>query len=139
VPSAYLEWIDGHQLVAVDEGGQAIVIDAPGEGETSWRGFKPVNLLLASLAGCTAYDIVDILRKGRQRLTDLRIKVEGSQEPEPPWAFTEIRIEYLFRGHDLDEKRVRRAVELAETKYCSVGATISGRARIVSSFHIEPA
>jgi len=139
MPSAHLRWIDGHQLVAVDEGGQAIVIDGPSGEDRSWRGFRPVNLLLASLAGCTAIDIVDILRKQRQRLTDVEIRVEGDQEPEPPWTFTEIRLEYLFRGHDLDEKRVRRAVELAETKYCSVGATISGRARIVSSFRIEPA
>jgi putative redox protein len=126
MPSAHLRWIDGHQLVAMDEGGQAIVIDGPSGEDRSWRGFKPVNLLLASLAGCTAIDIVDILRKGRQRLTDLQVKVGGTQEPEPPWTFTEIRIEYLLRGHDLDEKRVARAIELSETKYCSV-------------FRIEPA
>lgn len=139
MPSAHLRWIEGHQLVAVDEGGQAIVIDGPSGENKSWRGFKPVNLLLASLAGCTAIDVVDILRKQRQRLTDIEIMVDGDQEPEPPWTFTEIRLHYLLRGHDLDEKRVRRAVELAETKYCSVGATLSGRARIVSTFRIEPA
>jgi putative redox protein len=139
MPSAHLRWIDGHQLVAMDEGGQAIVIDGPSEEGKSWRGFRPVNLLLASLAGCTAIDVVDILRKGRQRLTDLRINVDATQEPDPPWTLTEVRIEYLLRGHDLDEKRVARAIELAETKYCAVGATMSGRARIVSSFRIEPA
>lgn len=139
MPSAHLRWIEGHQLVAVDEGGQAIVIDGPSGENESWRGFRPVNLLLASLAGCTAIDVVDILRKQRQRLTDIEITVDGDQEPEPPWTFTEIRLQYLLRGHDLDEKGVRRAVELAETKYCAVGATLSGRARIVSTFRIEPA
>lgn len=130
-------WVGGRQFVGIDEGGQAIVIDASVEGGGRGEGFRPSNLLLAALAGCTGYDVVNILEKQRQRLTALEIRVRGTQQPEPPWTFTEIHVEYLLRGHDLDPRRVKRAIELSETKYCSVSATIAGRARLTSTFRIE--
>jgi len=128
-------WVGGRQFIGVDEGGQAIVIGPPEEGHS--QGFKPANLLLAALAGCAGYDVTDILQKQRQRLTGLEIRVRATQEPDPPWTFTDVHVEYLLRGRDLDPRRVRRAIELSETRYCSVAATISGRARLTSSFQIE--
>ena len=134
-PQVTARWVGGRQFIAVDEGGQAIVIGPPEEGRS--QGFKPSNLLLAALAGCAGYDVTDILQKQRQRLTGLEIRVRATQEPDPPWTFTDIHVEYLLRGHNLDPRRVQRAIELSETKYCSVAATISGRARLTSTFRIE--
>jgi putative redox protein len=99
-------------------------------------GLKPSDLLLLGLGGCTGVDVISILEKQRQKVTDLEITITGEQEPEPPWTFRRIEIEYLLRGKQLKEEAVRRAIQLSEEKYCSVGATISGVAEMVSSFQI---
>jgi putative redox protein len=130
-------WVGGRQFVGIDEGGQAIVIDASVEGGGQGEGFRPANLLLAALAGCTGYDVVNILEKQRQRLSALEVRVRGIQQPDPPWTFTDIHVEYLLRGQELDPQRVERAIKLSEESYCSVAATIGGRARLTTSFRIE--
>lgn len=81
-------------------------------------------------------DVISILEKQRQKVTDLEITITGEQDPEPPWTFRRIEIEYLLRGKGLKEEAVRRAIQLSEEKYCSIGATISGVAEIASSFQI---
>ena len=101
-----------------------------------FEGFMPGEMLLTSLAGCSGIDVVNILAKQRQQVSDLRIHVKGSQEPEPPWTWREIHLEYVVTGRGLKESAVRRAVHLSETKYCSVGATLGGRAKITSSYRI---
>lgn len=104
-----------------------------------WKALKPSDLLLLSLASCSGYDVVMILGRQRQRLVDLYINVEGTQADEPPYQFTDIHLHYVVEGSDLDEKKVARAIELSETKYCSVAATISGVAKLTHSFEIvEP-
>jgi putative redox protein len=136
-PEVRARWVGGRQFVGIDEGGQAIVIDASVEGGGQGEGFRPSNLLLAALAGCTGYDVVNILEKQRQHLSGLEIRVRGTQQPDPPWTFTDIHVEYILRGHNLDPRRVERAIELSEDSYCSVTATIGGKARITTSFRIE--
>ncbi len=118
-----LRWIKGHQFVAEDGDGGAIVIDARGD-DGAKAGFKPTALLLASLGACAAYDVIDILRKQRQDLRGMRIQVEGDQEPDPPWPFTRFRLRFELSGRGLDGEKARRAVDLAVTKYCAVVASL---------------
>ncbi|MBI4302181.1 MAG: OsmC family protein [Chloroflexi bacterium] len=127
------KWVDGLQFVATGSDGHAIVLD--GEG----RGFSPSEILLAALAGCTGIDVIGILRKQRQKVSSLEIIVKGEQLPDPPWTYQKVEVEYVVKGEDIKESAVARAIELSETKYCSVGATISDKAKIVSSFRIEEA
>lgn len=101
-----------------------------------WKATKPSDLLLLSLASCSAYDVVMILGRQRQNLVDLYVRVEGHQAPEPPYQFTEIHLHYTAEGIGLDEKKVARAIELSETKYCSVAATVRGVANLTHSFEI---
>ena len=101
-----------------------------------WKATKPSDLLLLSLASCSAYDIVMILGRQRQNLVDLYISVDGQQAAEAPYQFTDIHLHYTVEGIDLDENKVARAIELSETKYCSVAATISGVAKLSHSFEI---
>ncbi len=108
--------------------------DDPGWQE--WKALKPSDLLLLSLASCSAYDVVMILDRQRQNLTDLYIAVEGQQADEAPYQFTNIHLHYTVEGVDLDAKKVERAIELSETKYCSVAATISGVAQLTHTFEI---
>jgi putative redox protein len=110
-----------------------VVLSSPEEDV----GMKPSELLLVALAGCSAFDVVDILQKKRLRLMGLEVKVDGEQDPEPPWAFRKIRLEYVVRGSSIPEKAVAQAIELSEQKYCSVMATISGVAEVSSRFRIE--
>lgn len=105
-------------------------------GEETGLGPSPTEVLLMALGGCTGIDIVTILVKMRQPLQGLRIEVVGHKEEEHPQRFIRYEVVYHLRGA-LDEKRVRRAVELSEQKYCSVGATLSASAPITSRFVIE--
>lgn len=128
-------WVQGEQFVASGSGGHSIVIDTPG-GKETWQGFKPTELLLAALAGCTGIDVIDILRKKRQRVSGLRITVSGDQREAHPRAFERIALHYEVRGQGVAEAAVRRAIDLSEEKYCSVAATIRGVAVITTSFTI---
>jgi organic hydroperoxide reductase OsmC/OhrA len=87
---------------------------------------KPPDLLLVSLGSCTAYDVVNILEKKRQRLAGLEVAVTGEQGEEPPWPFRKIHLHYTLRGKELKEKAVQDAIELSEKKYCSISATVRG-------------
>jgi putative redox protein len=89
------------------------------------------------LGGCTAFDVIGILRKKRQEVTGYEIELLAEQREEPPNYFTRVEIRHKLRGA-VDAGAVKRAIELSETKYCSVGAMISKTARIESTFEIVP-
>ena len=127
-----VRWVRGEQFVGVDSTKHSLVMSSVGEG----IGLKPSDLLLLALGGCTGVDVISILEKERQEVTGLEIKVTGEQDPDPPWTFRDIRVEYEVEGKGLKEEAVRRAIQLSEEKYCSVGATISATAKISSSFWI---
>jgi putative redox protein len=128
-------WVQGEQFVASGSGGHSVVLDAPG-GRATWQGFKPSELLLAALGGCTAVDVIDILRKKRQRVSGLRVSVRGEQREEHPRAFERIAVHYEVRGQGVTAAAVERAIKLSEEKYCSVAATLRGVAAITTSFTI---
>ena len=128
-------WVQGEQFVASGSGGHSIVLDAPG-GRATWQGFKPSELLLAALGGCTAVDVIDILRKKRLRVSGLHVTVRGEQREEYPRAFEHIAVHYEVRGQGIAEAAVERAISLSEEKYCSVAATLRGVASITTSFTI---
>jgi putative redox protein len=128
-----VKWVEGKQFVGTDSTSHSLVMSSSQEG----TGLNPSDLLLLGLGGCIGVDVIIILEKKRQEVTDLEITIAGEQEPEPPWTFRRIEIEYLLRGRGLKEEAVRRAIQLSEEKYCSIGATISGVAEIASSFQIR--
>jgi putative redox protein len=128
-------WVQGEQFVATGSGGHSIVLDVP-SGRATWQGFKPSELLLAALAGCTAVDVIDILRKKRLQVSGLRVLTRGEQREENPKAFVRINVHYEVRGHDVPEDAVERAIALSEEKYCSVAATLRGVATITTSYAI---
>jgi putative redox protein len=97
---------------------------------------KPSELLLVALASCSAYDVVDILEKKRVDLEKLEVTVSKVQDQDPPWTFREIHLDYLLEGSGLTEKGVEQAIQLSLEKYCSVAATISGKAEITHSYQL---
>ena len=121
-----VKWVESRQFVGIDSTDHSVVMSSPKDG----IGMKPSELLLVSLGGCTAYDVVSILEKKRQKLTGLEVAVSAEQDEDPPWTFRKIHLHYTLRGKGLKEKAVQDAIELSEEKYCSVAATVRGVAEI---------
>ncbi len=106
-------------------------------GEDAAFGPSPMLLLLLAIGGCTAIDVVDILRKMRQPLTALSVEVVGEKAEQVPKRYTSIELVYHVKG-EVDEAKLKRAIELSETKYCSVEATLRAGVPIGSRYVIEP-
>lgn len=119
--------------------GNRIVMDVSEQDGGQNAGASPMELLLVALAGCTGMDVISILRKKRQNVTGYTIAVRGVRREEHPQTFTTITVEHTLTGHGINPDAVRRAIELSETKYCSVGATIEKTATITHTFRLEEA
>jgi len=132
-----VKWIDGMRFVATDSMGHSIVMDASRQVGGEGSGFSPLQLLLAALGGCTGIDIVDLMRKQRQKVDDLEIVVSGERVEEPPRVYKDIHVEYRVKGKDIKEGAVQRAIRLSEDKYCSVGAMLKAKAKVTSSYIIQ--
>ncbi len=122
------------QFVATSGTGHHILID-DAAGST---GAKPIELVAIALAGCTAFDVIGILRKKRQQVTGYEVTVEAEQTPDPPQVFTKVRIHHIVTGAGIAEHALRDAIHLSERKYCSVGAMVKQSAEIQSTYEIVP-
>ncbi|RMD95893.1 MAG: OsmC family peroxiredoxin [Calditrichaeota bacterium] len=128
--TARVKWVDGMQFVAEADSGHAIILDsAQAEGGND-TGTRPMELILEGLAGCTAMDVVFILRRKRQQVTGLSVEVEAERAETHPKVYTRIKLKYLIKGVNLSEKAVKDAVELSQAKYCSVSAMLSKTASL---------
>ena len=132
---AKVRWVAADQFIAVGPSGHAVPIDSDRQSNTAPG---PMELLLLALGSCTATDVVDILRKKRQKLESLEVEVSGERAKEPPTVWVKLEIVYRLRGQ-LDEKAVRDAIQLSEDKYCSVAATLKKTAPITFRYEIQPA
>jgi putative redox protein len=119
-------------FIGISPGGHAQVMETSDRNAAA----TPVELLLVALGGCTGSDIVDILRKKREQITDYRIEVHGERRTDFPRSFKKIRLRHIVKGHNLSEAAVKHAVELSDSKYCSVAATLRPTVEISVSFEI---
>jgi len=129
-------WSGEGLYVGIDTNKHSVVIST--QDEENRVGMKPSDLLLVALASCTAVDVVSILRKKRQTLRQLEILADGEQEADPPWRFRRIHLTYRVRGENLTPEAVGRAIELSESRYCSVSASLRPQVEITTSFEIWP-
>lgn len=127
-------WLQNQQFVGTDSTRHSVVLS--GMGPEDGTGMKPSELLLVSLGGCTAYDVVNILRKKREKLTDLQVTVEGEQAADPPWRYIKVHVHYQVSGYNLNPMAVEQAIRLSEEKYCSVSATVAKSAEITYDFEV---
>lgn len=123
------------QFVGRTGGGHSFLMDDK-EGAS---GPKPIELVAAALAGCTAFDVITILRKKRQEITAYEVFVEADQAQQAPMVFTEVRIKHVVTGHDIDAAAVEDAIRLSEEKYCSVGNMVNKTARFKTTYELVPA
>jgi putative redox protein len=117
-------------------GGQRVVVDVPPDEGGENAGPTPMELLLMSQAGCTGMDVISILRKQRQQVTGYEIRVHGIRADQHPKVYVDIEVEHVVTGHQIDPGALERAIELSETKYCSVSRTLAGTAKITSRYRI---
>jgi putative redox protein len=117
-------------------GGQRVVVDVPSDEGGENTGPTPMELLLMSQAGCTGMDVISILRKQRQQVTGYEIRVHGIRADQHPKVYVDIEVEHVVTGHHIDPGALKRAIELSETKYCSVSGTLAGTAKITTSYRI---
>ena len=127
-------WQGGLQFEARANSNIPVRID--GDAQT---GVSPMEMILMGLAGCAGGDVIEILRKKRQAVSGFEVQVIGRRAEEHPRKYTEIEIVYTVTGQNVDPAAVERAIELSETKYCSVSATLRGVATITSRYEIREA
>ena len=120
-------------FIGITPSGHAQVLETNSERASA---ATPMELLLVALGSCTAVDVITILRKKRERVTDYRVEVSGERRAEHPRAYTRMELRHIVRGHNVSEKAVASAIELSGTKYCSVAATLRPGVEIVTSYEI---
>lgn len=130
-----MKWDGGLKFSSTGEWGRPVSTDAGRAGGGNEDGYKPTELLLWGVAGCTGIDVVRILEKKRQRLESLEIFVDAEQADDYPKPFHTIRVHYVARG-DVDEKALADAIALSEGKYCVVSQTLQEPATVTTSFEI---
>ena len=132
-----VKWEGGMRFTAITEEGDSLTMDTDQEGGGEGRGFRPVKLVLVGLGGCTGMDIIWILKRQRQEVTGLEMKVTGTRRKKDPMYYETVQIEYVVRGRGLRESAVKRAIELSEQKYCSVRGIFRPDVKVTTSYRIE--
>ncbi len=123
---------------AVTGTGHTIIMDGPEESGGKNQGGRPMEMLLIGMGGCTAYDVVTILRKARQQLDDCVIDITSERADEPPKVFTKIHLHYKLTGKDIQTAKVERAINLSTEKYCSATIMLAKTADVTHSYEIIP-
>jgi len=130
---ATVQYAGDEFFIGTTPSGHAQAIDTRSERKSAPT---PMEMLLVSVAACTAADVVSILEKKRQRISDYRIEVSGERREEYPQAFVKFHVHHIVYGSDVSEHAVAQAIELSDTKYCSVAATVRPTAEITTSYEI---
>ena len=131
-----VNWVDGLLMVGKSDSGHTITMDGPPESGGENLGVRPMEMLLLGVAGCTMIDVVTTLKKMRQDLSHLETKINAERASEHPKVFTDIHIQFILKGKNLDEKKVDKAITLSAEKYCSASIMLGETASITHDFEV---
>ncbi len=134
-----VKWLDHMTFVAESGSGHSVVMDGSPEHGGRNLGARPMEMLLMGLGGCSAFDVILMLQKSRQSVTDCEIELGAERADAIPAVFTAISMHFKVYGHDLSEKQVARAVSLSAEKYCSASAMLEKTAKITVTHELLPA
>jgi putative redox protein len=134
-----IKWVQDVMFVGESGSGHSVVMDGAPDAGGRNLGFRPMEMLLLGLGGCSAFDVMLILKRSREKVTDCVIEIDGERAETDPKVFTNIKMHYVVTGHALDRKKVERAVSLSAEKYCSASAMIAKTARIEHTIEIVEA
>ena len=133
-----LKWKTNYQLEAKNEKGLSVNFDAPINHGGEETALSPMENVLASLAACSSFHVLRIMKKMRQEISDYSVEATAERREEPPpRVFTKIHLNYIVKGKNVDSEALRKAIELSEEKYCSVGGMLKEKVEITSSFKTE--
>lgn len=134
---ARIKWVENAAFLAETGSGHALVVDGPADIGGRNLGPRPMELMLLSIGSCSAVDVVHILKKARQAVTDVQVEVRGERADAEPKVFTAIHLHFVVRGQGLGVQHVERAVKLSADKYCSASIMAArGGARVTHDFEI---
>ena len=131
-----VNWVDGLLMVGKSDSGHTITMDGPPESGGENLGVRPMEMLLLGVAGCTMIDVVTTLKKMRQDLSHLETKINAVRATDHPKVFTDIHIQFVVKGKDLDPKKVDKAITLSAEKYCSASIMLGETATITHDFEV---
>ncbi len=134
-----VRWLAPMEFIAETGSGHALVLDGAEEFGGRNLGPRPMEMLLAGLGGCTNFDVMLMLKKSRQNITACDVKVTAERADNEPKVFTKIHVHFTVSGHEVDEKKVKRAIDLSAEKYCSASIMLGATAKITHDFEIKPA
>lgn len=136
---AQVRWVDGKMFVGESGSGHAVVMDGAPEAGGRNLGIRPMEMLLIGLGGCSSFDVIMILEKGRQTVTDCVAAVEAERAETDPKVFTKIHVHFTVTGRNLDPAKVERAIALSAEKYCSASIMLGQMATITHDFEVHEA
>lgn len=122
---ARIRWAGGARFDGESGSGHTVIMDGPPEHGGENQGLRPMEMLLLGMGGCTSFDVMHILKKSRQQVSDCVAELTAERAESDPKVFTKIHVHFLITGKDLDDKRVSRAVELSAEKYCSASIMLA--------------
>lgn len=128
---ATVESIDDDRFIGITPSGHSLNLDTNSDRRSAP---SPMELLLVALGSCTAVDVIEILRKKREQVTGYRAEITGTRRVEHPRAYNQMRVHHIVKGRNVSPRSVAHAIELSETKYCSVAATLRPTVEILSTF-----
>ena len=131
-----VKWVEAMTFVGESGSGHSVVMDGPPESGGRDLGIRPMEMLLLGMGGCTAFDVVMILRKARQQIVDCVVDIDAARADTDPKVFTQIHVHFVVTGHDLSDRQVARAVELSAEKYCSASIMLGKTATITHDYEI---
>jgi putative redox protein len=134
---AKVKWHGNMSFTGSADTGFELPLDSHPDVGGNNQGFRPMELMALSLAGCTGMDVISILRKKRQDVVDFEVRVHTEQQEEHPHVFTLMAVEYVVKGRGVDPKAVARAIELSSTKYCPAQAMLGQVTRVETSYTIQ--
>ena len=136
---ARIKWLEGMTLVGEAGSGHAVVMDAAPAAGGRDLGVRPMEMLLLGMGGCTAIDVLHMLQKGRQEVTDCVVELEAERAETDPRVFTRIQVRYTVTGRGLNEAQVKRAIALSADKYCSASVMLGRTAAITHTWEVREA
>jgi len=131
-----IKWLEHMSFVGESGSGHSVVMDGAPDAGGRNLGVRPLEMLLLGLGGCTAFDVVSILRKSRQQLVDCEVEIEAERAESIPKVFTKIHLHFIVSGRDLDQGKVAKAIDLSADKYCSASRMLEKTAAITHDFEI---
>ena len=133
---ARVKWVQDAEFVGESGSGHSVVMDGPADFGGQNRGVRPMEMILLGLGGCTAFDVVHILRKARQPIADCEVELHADRAMTDPKVFTKIHIHFIVKGTGLKHNQVERAVRLSAEKYCSASIMLSKSVDISHDFEV---